>query len=124
MLDEDKDKKKRRDDDGSESGGDPDGPNKPKGVDFKSSKYLLVVIVVGFIVALVFGMKAQFPNSDRISWSEFRDKATRGEFKEVEINSAREIVAKYSKGQVTNGKSEVPASTRRIRFPIRNLLSS
>ena len=100
MLDEDKDKKKRRDPDESDSGpgGEPEGPNKPKGVDFKSSRYLLVIILIGFVMAIVFGMKAQFPNSERPSWSEFLKKLAAGEFREVEVFPGREIVANYGPG--------------------------
>src|SRR5579862_681112 len=101
MLDEDKDKKKRRDPEEGDSGqgGEPEGPNKPKGVDFKSSRYLLVIILIGFVMAIVFGMKAQFPNSERPAWSEFLQKLKDGQFSEIEYLPGQEIIATYGAGQ-------------------------
>jgi len=110
MLDEDKDnKKKRRDDDSGDSGmgGDPDGPNKQKGVDFKSSRYLLVIILIGFVMAIIFTTKAQFPSNERLSWSEFRQRLAKGDFKEIDISSGgREIVAHGMVGTTEKGKTE------------------
>ncbi len=109
MLDEDKDtnKKKRRDDDGSEGGdgGDPNG-NKPKGVDFKSTRYLFAIILLGFVLVIIYGMKTTFPNTDRLPWSEFREKAAAGAFKEIDINRATgEVVGHYQVGTNTDPKA-------------------
>jgi cell division protease FtsH len=111
MLDDD-DKKKRRNDDGSEGGGgdggDPNGPNRPKGVDFKSSRYLFVIIILGFIMAIFFGTRANFSTSERMSWTEFREKVAANAFSEIDIVGGREIVAHYRDGQAgPNQKREI-----------------
>src|SRR5262249_50198607 len=76
-----------------------EGPNKPKGVDFKSSRYLLVIILIGFVMAIIFGMKAQFPTNDRPAWSEFMQQAKDAKFSEIEVNSTGDIIATPNTGE-------------------------
>jgi cell division protease FtsH len=111
MFDGDDDKKKRHNDPADRNDGDesPTGsPKAPKGVDFKSSRYLFLIIIVGIIMAVVFGMKNTFPSgNERLTWTEFREKLQADKFSEVTVVGGREVVAKYRKdGTTEKGKPE------------------
>ncbi|HYF51075.1 MAG TPA: ATP-dependent zinc metalloprotease FtsH [Planctomycetota bacterium] len=106
--DDDKDnKKKRSGGDGSEGGDGGDGKGPPKGVDFKSSRYLFVIILIGIVMAVVFGMRSSFPGSpDLITWTEFREQLKGEKFKTVQI-TGREVKAEYQPVANEKGKSTV-----------------
>jgi cell division protease FtsH len=110
--DDDKDSKKKRRD-GSENegdgGGDGNNPKNPKGVDFKSSRYLFIIILIGIVMAVVFGMKSTFPGgTERLSWTDFREQLSAGKFKKVQI-IGRDVIATYQPVANEKGKSEVRA---------------
>jgi cell division protease FtsH len=115
MSDGDDDKKKR----GSESperndGGDGgDGSKGPKGVDFKSSRYLFLIIVAGIVMAVWFGMKNTLPGGpERLTWTEFREKLAGDKFSDVSVVGGREVVAHYrdieGKGKVGEARAYAP----------------
>ncbi|MFH0937732.1 MAG: ATP-dependent zinc metalloprotease FtsH [Planctomycetota bacterium] len=125
MFDDDENPKKKkrrnseateRNDPSEDGGGDnPNGSKGSKGVDFKSSRYLFLIIIIGIIMAVVFGMKSQFPGGpERLSWTEFREKLKNGtervsKFESVQI-IGRDVIAKYAPGEVApKGKSEARA---------------
>ena len=102
--DDDKDKKKRRDDSGPDSGGGGDDPennnNKNKGVDFKSSRYVFLIIVLGVILAVVFGGRYPLMSTQTApDWTTFRKDFAAGKFKEVHFEDNRNITAIYANGQ-------------------------
>ena len=102
--DDDKDKKKRRDDSGPDSGGGGDDPennnNKNKGVDFKSSRYVFLIIVLGVILAVVFGGRYPLMSTQTApDWTTFRKDFAAGKFKEVHFEDNRNITALYADGQ-------------------------
>ena len=66
MTDDDDPKKKRREDRDESGEGDSGGPDRPKGVDFKSSRFLFIILVVGVIVAVFAGSKALPGRPDEI----------------------------------------------------------
>jgi cell division protease FtsH len=106
MSDEDKDKKKRRSENqGPESGGggddEPEGGNKNnKGVDFKSSRYVFFIIVLGVMLAIFFGGKynvlGQPPQPD---WTVFLKDFEDGKFREVHFSPTHEVTAYYIDGE-------------------------
>src|SRR5262245_37642390 len=93
MLDDD-DKKKRRDNNAGNdfgNGGDGDGPednNKnPKGVDFKSSRFVILIVLGGLVTAIVFGTKftSSF-NGVNPDWTEFRNMVAAGKFSKIVVD--------------------------------------
>ena len=107
-MDEDDPKKgKRRGDDGdSGDSGSPD--NKPKGVDFKSSRFLFVILVLGVIIAVLMGSKAFPGKPDQVDWTEFVKHLEKGDLREVRVDG-RDIVGFYAPGlnNVAQGKTQV-----------------
>lgn len=86
---------------GGENGDNP-GPNRPKGVDFKSSRYLFLIILVGVGVALFFGMKNQYATGpELVDWTKFR-KIVAGEEEGIQVAKiriqGREVVALLAEG--------------------------
>ena len=109
MNDDDDPKKKRRGgDDRDESGeGDSGGPDRPKGVDFKSSRFLFIILVVGVIVAVFAGSKALPGRPDQVDWTEFVKMMDKGDLREVRVDG-RDIIGYYAPGKpLQAGKSQV-----------------
>ena len=102
LDDEDKDKKKRRSNDGSgpDGGGgdDPDGGNKNKGVDFKSSRYVFLIIIFGLILAVAVGGRSVITTQASPDWTTFRSELEQGKYEEVRIVN-RDVIAIYHKGE-------------------------
>ncbi len=95
MLDDNDKKNKWRDTPGENGNDSGDGPdrNNNKGVDFKSSRFLIIVLIVGVLVAVFAGMKMP-GKSEQVEWSTFIDKLEKGDFKEVRVDG-RDVLAKY-----------------------------
>jgi len=113
MQDDDKDPKKpkRRNDDGDNHEGDEggdgaSGPNKPKGVDFKSSRYVFFIILIGVALAVFFGAKGTINSAQQpVTWTEFLDKLEKGDVSEVKV-VGRDITATYTGTPAAKGRSE------------------
>jgi cell division protease FtsH len=97
-------KKKRRNDEGGrgEGDGDPGDPNKPKGVDFKSSRILFIIIIIGVVLA-IFAGRATIRTQEDVSWSEFIDKVGKGSFSTVRFEG-REVYGVQTGGEIKNAK--------------------
>ncbi|HEY3321032.1 MAG TPA: ATP-dependent zinc metalloprotease FtsH [Planctomycetota bacterium] len=100
-------KGKRRDPDPDSGAGDngdgPMGPDRPKGVDFKSSRFLFIVLVIGVMLAIFAGMKTINPKSETVDWSVFVNKLEKGDIGSVKVEG-REITAKYIDGSAATGR--------------------
>ncbi len=110
--DDDKDTKKRRSNDsGPELGGggggddDPDG-GKNKGVDFKSSRYVFLIILVGVLLALFVGTKSNLIGGPvPPDWTTFRAEFEKGTYKELRFQD-REVTAIYDDAGPTNSEKK------------------
>jgi cell division protease FtsH len=98
-------KGKRGSDNGGDNGDNPGGPDRPKGVDFKSGRLLFIlVLLIGIVIAFV-GTKAMPARSDIVSWTEFLKKVKSKEYSEVRFEG-REAIAKVGPSQPA-GKREM-----------------
>ena len=76
MMDEDDPKKGKKrgglEDRGESGDGDSGGPDRPKGVDFKSSRFLFIILVLGVIVAVFAGSKTMiYSRPEQVDWTQF-----------------------------------------------------
>ncbi|HYG73765.1 MAG TPA: ATP-dependent zinc metalloprotease FtsH [Planctomycetota bacterium] len=107
MLDGDEDpKKKRRDGDSGSEGGDPNGPDKPKGVDFKSSRFLFIILVLGVIVAVFASTRPISGRPEQVDWIEFVKLLEDKKLKEIKVEG-RDITGYYAESVGTAGKTQV-----------------
>jgi len=104
MQDSDEDpKKKRRDDNGAEN--EPSGPDKPKGVDFKSSRFLFVVLVLGVVVAVFAGTRAFPGRPEPVDWVAFMRLLEDKKLKEIKVDG-RDVTGYYAAGAEA-GKTQI-----------------
>src|SRR5579862_6514126 len=105
MPDDDKDKKKRRNDPGPDLGGggdeDPEGNNRNKGVDFKSSKYVFVIILIGVLLAVFFSRNLNLGQTQSPDWTTFLRDFEKGQYERVEISPIAETGKQHAKTMVT-----------------------
>ena len=110
MLDEDDDKEPRRgkrrgmdDTEPEESGGGGDGDrgggNRPKGIDFRSAKFLFLILVVAVVLVVVGSLKYPGKTENLSDWTDFVKKLEEKKFSEVRVEGGRDIFAKYAASQ-------------------------
>jgi cell division protease FtsH len=81
------------------SGGGRDEGPPPKGVNFKSSRLLFLLIFVGLVIAVVAGTNPQFgaQMEELTDWNEFRERVEKGQVKSIE-QVGREFQCLYADG--------------------------
>jgi len=107
---DDKDPRKRRwsndDPKRDEDNGDSGGRDRPKGVDFKSSKFLFLIILLGIVLAVVAGLKTAQGRAKDMDWGQFLAKLKAKNFKVVRIEG-RDLFAEYDAGAGTPSEKTV-----------------
>jgi len=110
---DDKDSRKRRrnsDDsnrkEDSGDNGDSGGPERPKGVDFKSSRFLFLIILLGIVLAVVAGLKTAQGRAKDLDWGQFLAKLKAKNYKVVRIEG-RDLFAEYADGVSTPSEKSV-----------------
>ena len=98
------DTKRNEDNDDNGSSG---GSDRPKGVDFKSSRFLFLIILLGIALAVVAGLKTASGRAKDMEWSQFLAKLqTTKCFTQVRIED-RDLFADYAPGASSPGEKTV-----------------
>jgi len=102
MLDNDDDKKnKRRDepDRNDDSGDEPGTPKGPRGVDFKSSRFLVIVLILGILLVIVImGGNKLGGGEDKLDWMTFEKKLSEKKISKIRVTRG-EIFGAYADGE-------------------------
>ncbi|MGD0091075.1 MAG: AAA family ATPase, partial [Planctomycetota bacterium] len=77
--------------------GDSSGPERPKGVDLKSNKFLFLIILVGIALAVGMGLKTAQTRAKDLDWTQFLAKLKARNFKLVRIDPP-DLYADYADG--------------------------
>ena len=110
---DDRDSRKRRKNSDDSNRNEDDGDNgsasgreRPKGVDFKSNRFLFLLIVLLIVLAVVAGLKTAQGRAKDLDWSQFLAKLRTKSFQAVRIEG-RDLFADYAAGVSTPSEKTV-----------------